>query len=77
MGDNRKRIDKKLKRDCYDECVKRNNPGVVLSFDWLECRRLARIYYVAVRIFGKGKAKAKAKGVVGGADGEGNGTEEV
>lgn len=58
MGDNRKRIDKKLKRDCNDECM--DHFGVAV-FKWLECRRIAELYYVAVRVFGKGKTRPKAK----------------
>lgn len=59
MGDNRKRIDQKLKRDCNDECT--NHFGAEVVFKWLECRRIAQLYYVAVRVFGKGRAKLKAK----------------
>lgn len=69
MGDNRKRIDKKLKRDCNDECTSHFGPKEV--FKWLECRRIAELYYVAVRVFGKSKAKPKEVGR------EDNGTEKV
>lgn len=61
MADSRKKIDKKFKRDCYDEC-RRNHLGVAVPFQWLECRRFAHIYYLGVRIFAKGKAKPRLGG---------------
>lgn len=36
-----------------------------MVFKWLECRRIAQLYYVAVRVFGKGQAKPKAEEGVG------------
>lgn len=63
LADNRKKIDKKLKKDCNDECT--NHLAAELVFKWLECRRIAQLYYVAVRVFGKGKAKPKAGEGVG------------
>lgn len=38
---------------------------------WLQCRKVAELYYVAVRVFGKSKAKPKAEERVGKED---NGT---
>lgn len=72
MGDNRKRIDKKLKKDCNDECT--HHFGADVVFKWLECRRIAQLYYVGVRVFGKGKAKPKAEDGLGKED---NGTEKA
>lgn len=66
LADNRKRIDKKLKRDCNDECTTHYlNGAEEMVLKWLECRRIAQLYYVAVRLFGKGQAKAKGGGAGG------------
>lgn len=61
LAGSRKKIDKNFKRDCYDEC-RRNHLEVAVPFQWLECRRFAQIYYLAVRIFAKGKAKPRLGG---------------
>lgn len=38
---------------------------------WLQCRKVAELYYVAVRVFGKSKAKPKAEANVGKDNGTG------
>lgn len=58
LGDNRKRIDKKLRKDCNDECTKKFGDDEK-PFKWLQCRKVAEFYYVAVRVFGKSQASPK------------------
>lgn len=55
MDNNRKKIDKKLKRDCYDECDRKWR--LLLADKWVECRKIALVYWVGVRVFGKSKGK--------------------